>query len=176
MAYLTESQLRAYASTLSKSATESKLRSSRATAAVSIFLSHSHLDRDLALGLIKFLASQGIPVYVDWNDSGMPEITDRTTAQKIKEKIKENTLFMMLATRNALASKWFPWETGVADQCKGPEKMVVIPVADPQGNFNGAEYLQLYRRVESEENGGYGIFPPGADKGFLVESYLRKFT
>ena len=90
MAYLTESQLKGFATTLNKNTTRANLKVFRISAKVSIFLSHSHRDRKLAQGLVFFLASQGIELYADWNDSEMPEITNRTTADKIKGKIRDN--------------------------------------------------------------------------------------
>jgi hypothetical protein len=82
---------------------------------------------------------------------------------------------MILATRNALASKWVPCETGVADQCKRFKTIVVIPVNDSAGNFVGTEYLRLYRRMTSDDGGQIGIFPPGTNQSILVEEHLREF-
>jgi hypothetical protein len=78
MAYLSEFKLQAYASSGGGSIAESMRRSRPSLAQLSIFLSHSHLDRELALGVINLLATRGISVYVDWSDTGMPKITDRT--------------------------------------------------------------------------------------------------
>jgi hypothetical protein len=175
MAYLTENQLRNYASTLKHAQTTfANVKTSGVLAQVTIFLSHSSKDRELAQGLVFYLGSLGISVYVDWNDSDMPRVTNRETAERLKVKIKENRLFMILASRNALDSKWVPWEVGIADQCKGEQAMLLIPVADASGRFEGAEYLQLYRRVETAP-GGFGVFPPGQTTGVLLESHVRSF-
>ena len=146
MAFLTESQLQTYArdESMANRAAVLVKKASR-EAKVSVFLSHSHLDATLVKGLINYLASVGVSIYVDWNDSGMPRITGRETANRIKAQIRENALFMLLATANALASRWVPWETGVADQVKAVDAILVIPVADPGGQFRGNEYLQLYK-------------------------------
>ena len=116
-------------------------------ARVTIFLSHSHHDRNIVRGLIRHFESLGIAIYVDWNDSDMPSVTNRSTAAKLKQRIKACSLFMVLATQNALKSKWVPWEVGFADQMKGEDAVSVIAVADPSGKFDGAEYLQLYPLV-----------------------------
>jgi hypothetical protein len=136
MAYFTEQQLERFADSyeLEKRASQF-LNESRASASVSIFLSHSHKDRKKAKGLIRHLAGLGVEVYVDWNDSDVPRDTNRETAEKIKAKISDNTIFLVLATRNALESKWVPWEIGVADKTKGEARVLIIPVADPSGNF-----------------------------------------
>ena len=117
MAFLTESLLKEksvgfkkYASYSSKYLTESIDQ-----AKITVFLSHSHKDKELVVGLIELLAEQGFYIYVDWNDLDMPRITSRETARKIKEKISELQLFFFLATENGLNSKWCPWELGVVD-------------------------------------------------------------
>ena len=116
-------------------------------ARVTIFLSHSHLDRTLVRGIVRYFETLGIAIYVDWNDSDMPEVTSRATATKVKQRIKACSLFMVLATRNALNSKWVPWEVGIADQIKGESNVSVIAVLDPSGRFEGAEYMQLYQLI-----------------------------
>jgi hypothetical protein len=177
MAYFTETQLTSYASQLRNSSTNFsniiRAKEATAAAAATIFLSHSHKDRTQAEGLVYYLASLGIKVYVDWNDSDMPRITNRDTAEKIKGEIKTKGLFMILATRNALESRWVPWEVGIADQCKGDQRMLLIPVADYSGRFDGNEYLQLYQHVETTAAGGYGVFAPGQTSGSTLEHFIR---
>lgn len=177
MAYFTEQQLERFADSyeLEKRANQ-YLTESKASAKLSIFLSHSHEDAKRAKGIIRHFASLGIEVYVDWNDSGMPRVTSRETAEKIKIKIDENRLFMVLATRNALNSKWVPWEIGVADKSKGEAAILIVPVADSSGNFAGSEYLQLYRRVVIADDGEDGVFEPGKTRGSGLQSYFNMFT
>jgi len=153
----------------------SNIKRASTEAVVRIFLSHSHKDRDLVQGLIVYFEGLGISIYVDWNDSSMPRITNRETAEKIKKEIGANDLLMVLATRNAVDSKWIPWEVGVADQMKGEARVLVIPVADPSGKYEGAEYLQLYRRILTAQGGGKGIFAPDAASGAMLDVYLKLF-
>jgi hypothetical protein len=150
---------------------------SKSSADASIFLSHSHKDRELVEGFINYLAYWGkIRVYVDWQDSDMPSITNHETARKIKRKIAELDYFLVLATENALRSKWVPWEIGIADSIK-PDKIAIVPVADLNGKFNGNEYLQLYPRLEmgSLLSGGQvlAVFQPNqSNNGLTVRSWL----
>ena len=131
----------------------------------------------MARGIIRHFASLGIDVYVDWNDSNMPRETNRETAEKIKRKIDENSLFMVLATQNALDSKWVPWEIGVADKTNGEAAVLIIPVEDSLGNFAGSEYLQLYRRVVIADDGEDGVFEPGkTTEGTYLKRYFNQFT
>lgn len=176
MSYLTEGQLRDYSNRLRYDRIAlANTKSRDVHAQVTIFLSHSSKDRELAQGLVYYLASLGIAVYVDWNDSDLPRVTNRETADKLKAQIKSNSLFMILATDNALESKWVPWEIGIADQCKDEQSILLVPVADASGRFDGAEYLQLYRRVESAAAGGFGVFPPGQFNGVILEQHVRAF-
>lgn len=142
---LTEIELRNYRFQFSESAYKALSKSS---AEATIFLSHSHKDKDLVEGFINYLANSiKIKVYVDWQDSDMPTITNRETARRIKNKINEMAYFLVLATKNAMNSKWVPWEIGVADQIKSNDRIAIIPVADPEGKFHGNEYLQLYSHI-----------------------------
>jgi hypothetical protein len=176
MPYLKEGQLRNYASGPEyQSRTVANVKTLRNLAQVTIFLSHSHRDRELARGLVRFLASWNMTIYVDWNDSDMANITNRETAEAMKSKIRENKLFIILATRNALASKWVGWETGVAEQCKGNERIIVMPVAEANGCFEGSEYLELYGRVEPTELGGFGVFSPGKTSAVTFKEYITLY-
>ncbi|MBI3869849.1 MAG: toll/interleukin-1 receptor domain-containing protein [Verrucomicrobia bacterium] len=176
MAYFTESQLESYAysSDMIKQASR-HLFEAKASGRISLFLSHSHKDRLKAKGLITFLGSQGMDVYVDWNDTDMPRETNRTTAERIRSKIQENLLFLVLATRNAMDSKWVPWEIGIADKTKGETRVLILPVADPSGNFHGNEYCQLYRRVIIADDGKAGVFEPDKTQGEYLTEFLRTY-
>ncbi|MBU2610296.1 MAG: toll/interleukin-1 receptor domain-containing protein [Chloroflexi bacterium] len=174
---LTESQLRNYRLQFQESLYKT---SAKSDARVSIFLSHSHKDKELVEGFINYLAfSSRIKIYVDWQDSDMPAVTNRDTALRIKKKIDEMDYFLVLATRNAMNSKWVPWEIGVADRAKTTNRIAIIPVADPEDKFDGNEYLQLYPRIEPGKIQFTGettlaIFEVGADKGESVQAWLSR--
>lgn len=126
----------------------------------SAFLCHSHQDKDLVLGLLTILGDQGLRVYVDWQDSSMPEIPDEETAAKIKTRITAADLFLFLATPASLSSRWCPWELGCADGRKRHDQIVVIPTRDGSGT-HGSEYMKLYRRIDQTANGPLEVFRPG---------------
>lgn len=171
MAYLTEAILRA--NSFSKRTKSIYLENKKEAALVSIFLSHSHKDREIVEGFINLLARQGVSIYVDWQDPNMPRITSRYTAEQIKKKIYELDIFMVLATRNGMQSLWVPWEIGVADGRKKQEKIVVVPVADPSGQFHGNEYLQIYQRIEIADSGALTLIQPKQLTGRAVKSWLQ---
>lgn len=124
----------------------------------SIFLSHCHTDRELVGQAVAFLKGFGFSVYVDWMDETMPEKPNGATAQKIKEKIILNDKFILLATNDAINSKWCNWELGISDTFKfSNDKMVVLPLADSWGTWLGNEYMQIYPRVEKVNKEPFGF-------------------
>jgi len=132
---------------------------------LSIFLSHSHKDKDLVRGFASIL--QYADIYIDWKDDTLPDEPNKETAERIKERIKESDLFILLATDNALSSTWCSWEIGIADGIKGYEYILIVPVTDDSGNFRGNEYLQIYKRIEIVQLPYLEIF--------VLEPSLRKY-
>ncbi|NJK91963.1 MAG: TIR domain-containing protein [Blastochloris sp.] len=175
MAYFSESQLRSAASSYSMKKTASAhLLEAKASSKISIFLSHSSKDRILAQGFVITLGNLGYDVYVDWNDSEMPRVTDKRTASILKERIDENSLFIVLATRNAMASKWVPWEIGIADQMKGENSLLVVPVSHPNEGYYGSEYMALYKRIVISDSRKAFVFDVGKNQdGSSLDNYMR---
>lgn len=137
------------------------------TSVTSVFLSHSHHDKAVIAEAKTFFEGLGISVYVDWADKTMPEQTNGLTAQKIKRQIQKNDKFVLLATNNAISSKWCNWEVGIGDTFKLPtDKICILPLADNRLTWEGNEYLQIYPRIEqSEYNKDYFkvIYPYGRE-------------
>lgn len=154
------------------------LKSERSNAQVTIFLSHSHADRDIVYAFIQYLASFGINIYVDWQDSEMPRVTSVETARRIKDQIAANKLFMVFYTLNSKNSRWVPWELGVADQIKGYDYTYIVPVADDQqGQFNELEYLRIYKRIEFADTNTLAAFEPGRKEGgTLLSDVFRRYS
>lgn len=109
-----------------------------------VFLSHSHKDKELVSKVVAFIKSTGSEIYVDWLDEDMPRETTSETANKLKEKIKEHSKFLLLATSNSRESKWVPWELGFADEVKGMANIAIFPVADSATTFEGTEFVGIY--------------------------------
>lgn len=154
-----------YSATLSKSVEQAKLRQQRTA-----FLCHSHQDNELARGLQQLLLEHGCEVYLDWQDTAMPGIPDRSTAQRIKQKILELDMFIFLATPSSTTSRWCPWEIGYADHAKSHENIFIVPTSDTSGAWYGNEYLQLYRQITDAADNQLGVFDPGRTQGILVKS------
>lgn len=125
-------------------------KESKLTATTTIFLSHSH--DDLKDGIVNkaivFLRKIGIRIYIDSNDASLPPFTNSDTAKKIKEEIKNNKKFILLATNKAIASKWCNWELGIGDAHKYINNIALLPISENSGTWEGSEYLRIYPRVE----------------------------
>jgi hypothetical protein len=149
---------------------EAKSRLGQRTA----FLCHSHKDLDLVRGLQVLLVENGFEVYIDWQDTDMPAEPDRDTAERIKTRIKSLDWFLFLATANSVASRWCPWEIGVADNAKENPKILVIATVDQSGKWYGNEYLKLYRQITPNQLGSLVAVPPGtpADRGISLSTAI----
>lgn len=123
------------------------------------FLSHSHKDAQLALGLQALLNDQGCNVYIDWQDHTMPDKPDIQTALNIKLAIVRSDWLLFLATQHSMTSRWCPWEIGFADGKKNNGRIAIIPTQDDKGSFYGNEYLSLYNKIDvSSVHTGFAFF------------------
>lgn len=123
------------------------LKEAKINGQTTAFLSHSHKDRELAKGLQAYLSEHGWDLYIDWEDSSLPDSPDEKTANSIKEQINERDLFIFLATQNSQSSRWCPWEIGIAEVFKKKSSIIIVPTEGDNG-WVGNEYLNLYRRID----------------------------
>lgn len=119
------------------------------TARVSIFLSHKHSDRALVEKVIALFQSLGVSVYVDWLDVTIPAVTSPLTAKHLKDKIHSNKKFILLATDEAIASKWCNWELGLGDAAKYLKDIALLPINPSWDTWKGSEYLGIYPVITS---------------------------
>lgn len=142
---------------------------SKLTSTTSIFLSHSHQDKDKVEQAKIFFEHIGISIYVDWMDNTMPEKTNGTTANRIKSKIIENQKFVLLATNKAVSSKWCNWEVGIGDTFKlAKDNIAILGLADNNRHWNGNEYLQIYPSIEYQNGNTKNNFGHYIPKGYYV--------
>lgn len=139
---------------------EELIKEAKASQKQTAFLSHSHKDGRLAKSVQGFLKAEGWDVYIDWEDTAMPDSPNRGTADRIQAKIRDLNWFLFLATQNSMRSRWCPWEIGYADGVKEYDNILILPTSDSSGS-HGNEYLQLYRHLDPAQGGGYGAFRPG---------------
>jgi hypothetical protein len=190
MSFFTETQLKNQRrSVRTFSSTNESLRNFKSESSylkTKIFLSHKHDEKDCLEGAISLLKTYGVDVYVDWLDEGMPKSTSGQTAVRIKEKIKENHKFILLATEAAINSKWCNWELGLGDAAKYIDNIALLPVKKDNTDFSGSEYLEIYPYIFNVESlqyfkgnyrsqGTYVIYPSvnGNDKVVPIAEWLK---
>ena len=154
-----------------------------------IFLSHKHDEYSILQDVIEFLKKEGVDVYVDWMDPSMPAYTSAETAHKLKQRIKVADKFILLATPNAINSKWCNWELGLGDADKYIDNIALFPVNRNSQSFYGPEYLRIYPRIEYQDgttkylNGlyipkGSYVFYPADNNGhstlFSLKEWLQR--
>lgn len=179
--YLTRSILKSYSRLeATQKAIDSYIARDYTEAKVRIFLSHSHIDakglsKEEIISLIRLLVALSYDVYIDWLDPDMPSETNEETARILKLKIDECDRFLLVATTNAVNSRWVPWELGYADKSKSVNNIAVIPIADANGNWKGAEYLRLYPQVLISTDDRLAVFQPSATKnGYEVGYWMAQ--
>jgi hypothetical protein len=116
-----------------------------------IFLSHAYSDKVVVIGTYLTLKELGFTVYVDWiHDSRLDrKSVDSTTANLLRERMRQCKSLLYLATSGADQSKWIPWECGYYDAFDRNSQydghIAILPVLkQAQIIFQGAEYLGLY--------------------------------
>jgi len=130
-----------------------------------VFLSHKHDEYSILQDVIAFLKDEGVDVYVDWMDADMPAYTNAETAHQLKQKIKISNKFILVATQDAINSKWCNWELGLGDAERYIDDIALFPINKSKQNFKGAEYLRIYPRIEFRDGttkySGGALIPKG---------------
>lgn len=147
-------------------------QAARSAGGKTAFLCHSRLDADLAKGVVVLLGEAGWRVYVDWEDTEMPEQPNRQTAEILQRRIREMDFFLFLSTANSTASRWCPWEIGYANGTKLIDTILVIPTSDG-AKTHGNEYLDLYLRLDMTTIGELVVRRPGLAGAAIT---LRNFA
>lgn len=177
MSFINESQLSNYRvskKTFSKSdLIDLNESQSRDKTKPMVFLSHKHDEINILQGATGFLKEEGFDIYLDWMDEDMPAYTNDETAKKLKLKIKVANKFILLATPNAINSKWCNWELGLGDAAKYIEHIALLPIDMTTQSFKGAEYLKIYPYIEFEN--GNGKYQNGSNiiRGYYVKTKLE---
>ena len=118
-----------------------------------VFLSHSVKDAELVLGVVRILEDMGQKVYVDWvvDQQLSRDSVTKETAETLRNRMKQSSKLLYLATNNASSSKWMPWELGYFDGLKSG-KVAILPLVDYSfSSFKGQEYLGLYPALDKDD-------------------------
>lgn len=111
-----------------------------------VFISHNSKDEDKIVSFFKTLNSLGYVAYIDWvNDKYdlKREWCNATTAQVIKERIKQSHVFILYLSQQTLSSQWCPWELGYSDAL-GKNICVCYEIADHQ---NIPDFYKTYPQL-----------------------------
>lgn len=83
-----------------------------------IFLSHNSKNEEQIVRFYKNINKFGYIVYVDWVNDKFDlrrEWCNSTTADVIKKRIEQSSVFVIYVTKDTLSSLWCAWELGYAD-------------------------------------------------------------
>ncbi len=150
MAFLTKDQARAAARRGSNIFDQVAGMESFKDERFDIFLSHSIKDQELVSGVRVLLEEKGYKVYIDWvEDEELDrQYVDKETAERLRQRMRNCSSLIFIATDQSSASKWMPWELGYFDGYK-PGAVAVFPLVDTErSTFHGQEYLGLYPAVD----------------------------
>lgn len=166
--YLTAADLNAQLAGSKNERTILEDRAAQASVSNSVFLSHSSKDVNILAGAIALLEKHGGTVYIDKKDSSLPSVTSTSTAEKLRQRIKDCRKFVILTSENSKDSRWVPWELGLADSYRTPANVAILPtVMSGDHNWTEQEYLGLYRRIT------YGQIDGQSRDVFMVWDHIR---
>ena len=122
-----------------------------------IFLSHSVKDAELVLGVVRILEDMGQKVYVDWvvDQQLSRNSVTKETAETLRNRMKQSSKLLYLATDNASSSKWMPWELGYFDGLRSGNVAILPLVEYSFSSFKGQEYLSLYPALDKDDLRGF---------------------
>lgn len=146
-------------SNLSLKKSARNLNEAKSIGNTTIFLSHSHSDKEHFPDILELVGEQINPsnIYVDWIDEGLPDQTNGATASRLKQAIRVCDKFVLLASPKAIRSNWVNWELGFGDGEKYPRHIAIFPWLPDNENWENAEYLQIYSHILVEEQTTYSI-------------------
>lgn len=114
-----------------------------------IFLSYRREDRSWVAGIVRFLKSLGVSVYIDYLDETLEDKTSEEIAGKLRNRIGKCAKFICLATPNSTKSKWMPWELGLGDRIVNYKNVAVLPLTNDANYWGDQEYGSIYGRIQS---------------------------
>jgi hypothetical protein len=143
-----------------------------ATQKVTLFMSHKHSDLENLRDVIGFLEKDyNVKVYIDSQDPSMPKVTSGETASKIKDRIKSCKKFMLLATNDAIDSKWCNWELGFGDAHKYKDDIALFPLklsGQSDSAYKGSEYMSIYPYIAQYDGSEKYSNGTSIQRGFYI--------
>lgn len=145
-----------------------------------IFLSHSSLDHNEVLNLVQLFNKSGYSIYVDWLYDEQLDRSNVTpsTAETLRQRMKQSRGLSYLDTANASQSKWCPWELGYFDGKSGNSRCCILPILSTYAStYHGQEYLGLYPYLEYEkyqnsDEYNFWVYEQGSSKYIRLDLWL----
>lgn len=147
MGYLTFNNLNSQL--FSKAESFNASLSSRTYTEKMVFLSYRREDRSWVAGIVRFLKSLGVSVYIDYLDETLEDSTSELVAGRLRERIGKCSKFICLATPNSSKSKWMPWELGLGDRIVNYKNVAILPLTNDPDHWGDQEYGNIYGKVKS---------------------------
>ncbi len=137
---------------------------------VTVFISHKHDDLSDLQDIIGFLErTYDVKCYIDSNDPTMPQRTSGSTATIIKQRIKQCDKFILLASNNAIESKWCNWELGFGDAEKyNHDDIAIFPFQGRYETYRGREYMEIYPHIAKYDGNERYIEGGYVDAGYYL--------
>jgi hypothetical protein len=139
---------------------------------INVFLSYRREDRVWVDGIVRFLKSVGVSVYVDYLDQTLEDLQNDQVAKALRDRINGCKKFISLATPNSSKSKWMPWELGLGDRIVNYKNVAMLPLTNTPTYWGDQEYGKIYGRIENMNSYGfnksetwYVIYPSGDKVG-----------
>lgn len=146
-----------------------------------VFLSHSSLDHDEVINLIKLFNQCDYSVYVDWIYDHQLNRNDvnKETAEIIRKRMNQSKGLSYLATSNSTNSKWCPWELGYFDGMSKNSRCCILPVLSYSvSRYDGQEYLSLYPYLEyskyaNSDEYDFWVYEQKSSKYVVLSAWLN---
>jgi hypothetical protein len=154
------------------------LTEARVASAGDVFLSHSHLDDDSLAHLIALLEDCGADVRVDRKEANLLTLSGSEAAPLVREQIQSSPKLVVALTMSIVASRWMPWEIGLADGMHGVRNVALFPLRAPNVAAVPVEkeYLAMYPTIqwESLTTGytGYCVSNPENGQFWTLKQWL----
>ena len=104
-----------------------------------VFISHQKKDKEVAKAIADYFLKAGINIYFDEYDTSIDINDPKSVVASIKLGIRRSSHMLCLLSRNAMESKWMPWEIGY-----GYDKTVLVGLTVKEiAKSTLPEYLQI---------------------------------
>lgn len=77
-----------------------------------VFISHQKKDKEIAKKIADYIDKSGVDIYFDEYDRSINRDDPNSVVNAIKTGIRRSSHMLCILSKNALDSKWMPWEIG----------------------------------------------------------------